>query len=215
GPARVGRAGALPGVGSRAAATRRDVPGHRAGHRQRSLPDDAPARPGATDGNAGTGGSQERRSAGRTRVVRLRLRRVPLSRIGAALLAAVRGIVSVAASRFPWRAAGEGGTVVAAVRRGQGPRRPAAAVGLVLPGGEAVNGAAGMAEPMLEVIDLTKNYGGTLALDHVSFRVEEGEMFGLLGPNGAGKTTLLSIVCGLLSATSGEVRLCGRPLRDS
>ena len=72
-----------------------------------------------------------------------------------------------------------------------------------------------MAEPMLEVIDLTKNYGGTLALDHVSFRVEEGEMFGLLGPNGAGKTTLLSIVCGLLSATSGEVRLCGRPLRDS
>ena len=71
-----------------------------------------------------------------------------------------------------------------------------------------------MAEPMLEVIELTKDYGGTLALDRVSFRVDEGEMFGLLGPNGAGKTTLLSIVCGLLPATSGEVRLCGRPLRD-
>jgi ABC-2 type transport system ATP-binding protein len=72
-----------------------------------------------------------------------------------------------------------------------------------------------MAKPMLEVIDLTKDYGGALALDHVSFRVEEGEMFGLLGPNGAGKTTLLSIVCGLLPATSGEVRLCGQSLRDS
>jgi ABC-2 type transport system ATP-binding protein len=71
-----------------------------------------------------------------------------------------------------------------------------------------------MAKPILEVIDLTKDYGGTLALDRVCFRVDEGEMFGLLGPNGAGKTTLLSIVCGLLSATSGEVWLCGQPLRD-
>src|SRR5215470_19129565 len=70
----------------------------------------------------------------------------------------------------------------------------------------------GMAKPMLEVIDLTKDYGGTRALDRVSFRVEEGEVFGLLGPNGAGKTTLLSIVCGLLPATAGQVRLAGRPL---
>jgi len=69
-----------------------------------------------------------------------------------------------------------------------------------------------MAEPMLEATDLTKDYGGTRALDGVSFRVEEGEVFGLLGPNGAGKTTLLSIVCGLLPATAGQVRLAGRPL---
>src|SRR5437763_4181601 len=72
-----------------------------------------------------------------------------------------------------------------------------------------------MAKPILEVIDLTKDYGGTRALDRVSFRVDEGEMFGLLGPNGAGKTTLLSIVCGLLPATSGEVRLHGKPLRGA
>src|SRR6266511_1528265 len=72
-----------------------------------------------------------------------------------------------------------------------------------------------MAAAMLEVIDLTKDYGGTRALDRVSFQVEEGEMFGLLGPNGAGKTTLLSIVCGLLPATAGAVRLRGQPLRDS
>ena len=69
-----------------------------------------------------------------------------------------------------------------------------------------------MAEPLLEVIDLEKNYGATRALEKVSFQVDEGEMFGLLGPNGAGKTTLLSIVCGLLSATAGEVRLGGRTL---
>ncbi len=66
-----------------------------------------------------------------------------------------------------------------------------------------------MAGPMLEVTDLTKDYGKVRALDGVSFRVDEGEMFGLLGPNGAGKTTLLSIVCGLLSATAGAVRLGG------
>ena len=66
--------------------------------------------------------------------------------------------------------------------------------------------------PMLKAADLEKRYGGTRALDKVSFRVEQGEMFGLLGPNGAGKTTLLSIVCGLLPATAGTVKLLGRPL---
>ncbi|HEV3204724.1 MAG TPA: ABC transporter ATP-binding protein [Gemmataceae bacterium] len=67
-----------------------------------------------------------------------------------------------------------------------------------------------MAEPILEVRDLTKRYGGTVALDRVSFSVNEGEIFGLLGPNGAGKTTLLSIVAGLLEAGGGEVRIQGR-----
>ncbi len=64
--------------------------------------------------------------------------------------------------------------------------------------------------PALEVIDLRKCYGATVALDGVSFRVDEGEMFGLLGPNGAGKTTLLSIVSCLLEPTAGEVRIRGR-----
>jgi ABC-2 type transport system ATP-binding protein len=67
-----------------------------------------------------------------------------------------------------------------------------------------------MPAPILQVIDLYKRYGETVALEGVRFEVAAGEMFGLLGPNGAGKTTLLSIVSCLLPATAGEVRILGR-----
>jgi ABC-2 type transport system ATP-binding protein len=67
-----------------------------------------------------------------------------------------------------------------------------------------------MSSPLLEVIELSKSYGATAALQGVSFEVARGEMFGLLGPNGAGKTTLLSIVSGLLPASSGSVRIHGQ-----
>jgi ABC-2 type transport system ATP-binding protein len=70
-----------------------------------------------------------------------------------------------------------------------------------------------MAGPVLEVRDLHKRYGPTVALERVRFAVEPGEMFGLLGPNGAGKTTLLSIVSCLLEPTAGEARILGRTVR--
>jgi ABC-2 type transport system ATP-binding protein len=63
---------------------------------------------------------------------------------------------------------------------------------------------------LLEIRELGKRYGPTVALEGISLDVAEGELFGLLGPNGAGKTTLLSIISCLLPSTSGEVALLGR-----
>ncbi|MBI5599692.1 MAG: ATP-binding cassette domain-containing protein [Deltaproteobacteria bacterium] len=63
--------------------------------------------------------------------------------------------------------------------------------------------------PIIEVKDLVKNYNGIEAVRGVSFCVEEGETFGFLGPNGAGKTTTISILCTLLSPTSGRAFVNG------
>ncbi len=57
--------------------------------------------------------------------------------------------------------------------------------------------------------DLTRVFGDFVAVDHVSFEVEKGEIFGFLGPNGAGKTTTIKILCGLLRPTSGTGRVGG------
>jgi branched-chain amino acid transport system ATP-binding protein len=57
--------------------------------------------------------------------------------------------------------------------------------------------------------DLTKRFGGLVAVNRVSMSVEEGEIMGLIGPNGAGKTTLLNAIAGLDSATSGSVHFWG------
>jgi ABC-2 type transport system ATP-binding protein len=67
-----------------------------------------------------------------------------------------------------------------------------------------------MPERILEVVDVRKRFGETVALAGVTLSVDGGELFGLLGPNGAGKTTLIKILCGLEDADSGEVKLFGQ-----
>ena len=67
---------------------------------------------------------------------------------------------------------------------------------------------------MIEVRNLTKRYGTNIALDHVSFSVEEGSIVGFLGPNGAGKSTTMNIVTGYLSASEGEVTVGGHSILE-
>jgi ABC-2 type transport system ATP-binding protein len=62
---------------------------------------------------------------------------------------------------------------------------------------------------MIETEDLTKKFGDLTAVDGVSFKVNEGEVFGFLGPNGAGKTTTVRMLCCLISKTSGVARVGG------
>lgn len=62
---------------------------------------------------------------------------------------------------------------------------------------------------ILETQDLTKHYPHQTAVDHLSFRVKEGEIFGFLGPNGAGKTTTLLMLLGLSEPSSGSARVLG------
>lgn len=68
---------------------------------------------------------------------------------------------------------------------------------------------------IIETQELTKAYNGQVAVDHLSFTVNEGEIFGFLGPNGAGKTTTLLMLLGLTEPTSGKARVLGLdPARD-
>ena len=62
---------------------------------------------------------------------------------------------------------------------------------------------------MIETENLTKKFGDLTAVDEVTLRVEEGEVFGFLGPNGAGKTTTVRMLCCLISKTSGTARIEG------
>jgi len=65
---------------------------------------------------------------------------------------------------------------------------------------------------MLELHDVRKSYGGRQAVKGISFAIRAGETLGLLGPNGAGKTTTVSMIAGLITPDSGEVKLDGRSL---
>ena len=67
---------------------------------------------------------------------------------------------------------------------------------------------------VIEVSHLTKKYGSRLAVDDISFTVEDGVIYGLLGPNGAGKSTIMNILTGYLAATEGQVTVAGHPLPE-
>ena len=68
---------------------------------------------------------------------------------------------------------------------------------------------------VVEVDDLVRQFGAFTAVDHVSFAVRRGEIFGLLGPNGAGKTTTFRMLCGLLPPTHGTLRVAGVDLHTA
>ena len=72
-----------------------------------------------------------------------------------------------------------------------------------------------MTPPAVAFDRVSKTYGAVRALDAASFEVTRGEMFGMIGPDGAGKTTAIRIICGLLRATTGTVRVLGHdPVRE-
>ena len=66
---------------------------------------------------------------------------------------------------------------------------------------------------MIEAVNLTKQYGDKVAVDHISFTVEPGTVTGFLGPNGAGKSTTMRMIMGLDKPTTGSVKVNGRPYR--
>jgi len=67
---------------------------------------------------------------------------------------------------------------------------------------------------LIEVRDLVKQYGDHTAVDHLSFTIETGQIYGFLGPNGAGKSTTMNIMTGYLSPTSGEVIINGHSILE-
>lgn len=69
-----------------------------------------------------------------------------------------------------------------------------------------------MSDDLIEVKNLTRKFDGFTAVDSISFTIKKGEIFGLLGPNGAGKSTIISMLCCLLTPTSGAALIDGRDI---
>jgi ABC-type branched-subunit amino acid transport system ATPase component/ABC-type branched-subunit amino acid transport system permease subunit len=115
----------------------------------------------------------------------------------------VRDILQRRAAR---KGAAGGQTVPSALTADVVAPAPAAAV---LPARKAPPGSAPV---VLEVLGLSKSFGGLKAVQGVSFTVREGEILGIIGPNGAGKTTLFNLLNGILKADSGSVTYSGQPV---
>ncbi|MFY7986164.1 MAG: ATP-binding cassette domain-containing protein, partial [Burkholderiaceae bacterium] len=69
-----------------------------------------------------------------------------------------------------------------------------------------------MMQGFFEIDHLTKRFGGLLAVDDVSFSVNQGEIFTIIGPNGAGKTTIFNLISLIYPASAGQIRFLGKDL---
>ena len=67
---------------------------------------------------------------------------------------------------------------------------------------------------MIEVENLVKRYGNHTAVDHLSFKIEKGKIYGFLGPNGAGKSTTMNMITGYIASTEGKVRINGHDILE-
>jgi branched-chain amino acid transport system ATP-binding protein len=79
-------------------------------------------------------------------------------------------------------------------------------------GTEPTGGTTVTGQPLLEIRNVSKRFGGLMALSDVSFTVREGTIHGLIGPNGAGKTTLFNVIAGAFPPTAGSVTYCGEDI---
>jgi len=69
---------------------------------------------------------------------------------------------------------------------------------------------------MIELNSVNKSYNGTLkAVDNLTLKINDGEIFGFLGPNGAGKTTTIKMITGILGADSGSIKINGLNIKDN
>ena len=84
-----------------------------------------------------------------------------------------------------------------------------------VPEGKPLPEQAAEGDVVIRVTDLVRQFGSFTAVNHVSFSVRKGQVFGLLGPNGAGKSTTFRMLCGLLPATSGTLNVAGADLRTA
>jgi ABC-2 type transport system ATP-binding protein len=72
-----------------------------------------------------------------------------------------------------------------------------------------------MAQPIVQITDVYKQYGGFKAVDGISLSIEEGDIYGFLGPNGAGKSTTLRMLLSLISPTAGSIEIMGKSLQKN
>ena len=72
-----------------------------------------------------------------------------------------------------------------------------------------------MIENIIEIKELKKNYGKTIAVDNLNFKIQKGQIIGLLGPNGCGKSTTIGMMLGLIKPTSGSVIINNKDIEDN